>query len=99
MRWRISVLVILLVGLLPLVLLSLSKWSAGDFELWRMRENKTKLHNGRPETFLERKVDHVIAVALGEGANPQKNISDAEKKLLAIGRLSQRDSHSPHPRT
>jgi len=56
-----------------------------------MRANIRKLDNNRPETFLERKVDHGVALALGEGANPRKNIFDSEKKLLAMGRLSQRD--------
>jgi hypothetical protein len=74
-----------------LAFFSASNWRAGDFRLWRMRVNMRKIDNSRPETFLERKVDHVVAFALGEGASPWKNIFDSEKKLLSIGRLSQRD--------
>ena len=90
MRWRTSV-VILFVGILPLVLSSVSNWRAGDFRLWRMRANVRKLENRRPETSLERKIDRVVALALDEAGDPWKNISESEKKLLAIGRLSQRD--------
>jgi hypothetical protein len=91
MRWRTSVCVILLVGIFPLLFFSFSNWRAGDFRLWRMRANIRKLDKSRPETFLERRVDYGVALALGEGTNPWKNISDSEKKLLALGRLSQRD--------
>jgi hypothetical protein len=91
MRWRTSVLVIVLVGILPPAFFSVLNWRAGDLRLWRMRANMRKLENGRPETFIERKVDRAVAFALGEGASSWKNISDSEKKLLSIGRLSERD--------
>jgi len=83
--------VVLLVGIFPLVFFSFSDWRAGDLRLWRMRANIRKLDNSRPETFLERKLGHGVGLALSEGANPWKNISDSETKLLAIGRFSQRD--------
>jgi hypothetical protein len=96
MRWKISM-IVLVAG--ACAQLALVRWNTrrGDLGLWRMRANISKVDTTRPMPPLQHKVDDYISHALGEGTNDLKNVLAYEKKLLAMGRLCQKDFPlSPH---
>jgi hypothetical protein len=90
MRWRLWVLVILLLSACGAVVL-LWQPRAGNLELWRMRVNIRKADPTRPISGVQRKVEGFIGQALGEGTNGLRNALSYEKQLLAAGRLSTGD--------
>jgi hypothetical protein len=74
-----------------LIALLLPSPRAGDLRLWRMRANIRKTDSTRPMPSLKRRLDDYLSLALGEGTNALENVLDYKDKLLAMGRLCQKD--------